>query len=139
MGDRPAVRLFAELIDALHDESDALVADDPARLAAAASRKDHILRLLAPQTNALRVMRHSGADERERLAREAAQLGQVADLTRFSRAPETNPASRVEQAVPPVVQATMPLNGSAADHSKIASTVTPAAIRARTKARAQRD
>lgn len=77
MGDRPAVRLFAELIEALHEESDALVADDPARLAAAASRKEHVMRLLAPQTNALRAMRHSGADERERFAREAAQLAQL--------------------------------------------------------------
>lgn len=139
MGDRPAVRLFAELIDALHDESDALVADDPARLAAAASRKEHILRLLAPQTNALRVMRHSGADERERLAREATQLGQLADLTRFSQAPEASQAIQVEQATPPPEQSPMPMNGSANDHSKIASTKTPAAIRAQTKARVQRD
>jgi hypothetical protein len=74
MGDRPAARLFADLITALHDESDALVADDPARLAQAASRKDHLLRLLAPQANALRAMRRSGCDELERFAREAAQL-----------------------------------------------------------------
>ena len=74
MGDRPAARLFADLISALHDESDALVADDPARLAHASSRKDHLLRLLAPQANALRAMRRSGSDELERFAREAAQL-----------------------------------------------------------------
>ncbi len=32
MGDNPTARLFAELIHALHDESDALVANDAARL-----------------------------------------------------------------------------------------------------------
>lgn len=74
MGDRPAARLFAELINTLHDESDALVCDDPARLAQAVSRKDHLLRLLAPQANALRSMRRSGSEEFERFAREAAQL-----------------------------------------------------------------
>ncbi|MGH6624727.1 MAG: hypothetical protein ACREBN_12170 [Burkholderiaceae bacterium] len=74
MGARPAARLFAELINALHDESDALVCEDAARLAQAASRKDHLLRLLAPQANALRSMRRSGSDELERFAREAAQL-----------------------------------------------------------------
>ena len=74
MGTRPAARLFAELINALHDESDALVCEDAARLAHAASRKDHLLRLLAPQANALRSMRRSGSDELERFAREAAQL-----------------------------------------------------------------
>jgi hypothetical protein len=74
MGDNPAARLFAELIHALHDESDALVANDAARLTDAAHRKEHLLRLLAPQANALRAMRRSGCDEMERFAREAAQL-----------------------------------------------------------------
>jgi hypothetical protein len=74
MGDNPAARLFAELIHALHDESDALVANDAARLIDAAHRKEHLLRLLAPQANALRAMRRSGCDELERFAREAAQL-----------------------------------------------------------------
>lgn len=74
MGDNPATRLFAELIHALHDESDALVANDSARLVDAAHRKEHLLRLLAPQANALRAMRRSGCDEMERFAREAAQL-----------------------------------------------------------------
>lgn len=74
MGDNPAAHLFAELIHALHDESDALVANDAARLTDAAHRKEHLLRLLAPQANALRAMRRSGCDELERFAREAAQL-----------------------------------------------------------------
>ena len=74
MGDNPAARLFAELIHALHDESDALVANDAARLVDAAHRKEHLLRLLAPQANALRAMRRSGCDEMERFAYEAAQL-----------------------------------------------------------------
>ena len=74
MGDNPAAHLFAELIHALHDESDALVANDAARLIDAAHRKEHLLRLLAPQANALRAMRRSGCDELERFAREAAQL-----------------------------------------------------------------
>lgn len=71
--DTPA-RLFSELIQALHDESEALIANDAARLAAADSRKQHLLRLLAPQASALRAMRHGGTDELERFAREAAQL-----------------------------------------------------------------
>ena len=74
MGSRPASHLFAELVHVLHDESDALVANDPARLLDAANRKEHLLRLLAPQANALRAMRRSGSDELERFAREAAQL-----------------------------------------------------------------
>lgn len=74
MGNRPAAHLFAELVHVLHDESDALVANDAARLVDAASRKEHLLRLLAPQANALRAMRRSGSDELERFAREAAQL-----------------------------------------------------------------
>jgi hypothetical protein len=71
--DAPA-RLFSELIQTLHDESEALIANDAARLAAADSRKQHLLRLLAPQASALRAMRHGGTDELERFAREAAQL-----------------------------------------------------------------
>jgi hypothetical protein len=74
MGDNPAARLFSELIHALHDESDALVANDAARLIDAGNRKEHLLRLLAPQASALRAMRRSGSDELERFAREAAQL-----------------------------------------------------------------
>ena len=74
MGDNPAARLFSELIHALHDESDALVANDAARFVDAGNRKEHLLRLLAPQANALRAMRRSGCDELERFAREAAQL-----------------------------------------------------------------
>ncbi len=82
MGSRPASHLFAELVHVLHDESDALVANDSARLLDAANRKEHLLRLLAPQANALRApqanalraMRRSGSDELERFAREAAQL-----------------------------------------------------------------
>jgi hypothetical protein len=71
-------RLFARLIDALHDESDALVANDAAKLADAVSRKEHLLRLLAPQASALRAMRHGGDGELERFAREAAQLKALA-------------------------------------------------------------
>jgi hypothetical protein len=71
-------RLFARLIDALHDESDALVANDAAKLADAVSRKEHLLRLLAPQASALRAIRHGGDGELERFAREAAQLKALA-------------------------------------------------------------
>jgi hypothetical protein len=53
MGDNPTARLFAELLQALHDESDALIANDAARLTDAGNRRDHVLRLLAPQANAL--------------------------------------------------------------------------------------
>ena len=67
-------RLFSELITALHDESEALIANDAARLADAEARKQHLLRLLAPQASALRAMRHGGTDELELFAREAAQL-----------------------------------------------------------------
>jgi len=77
MGDNPAAHLFAELIQALHDESDALVANDAARLADAGNRREHLLRLLAPQANALRAMRRTGSDEFERFALEAAQLAAV--------------------------------------------------------------
>ena len=77
MGDNPAAHLFAELIQALHDESDALVANDATRLADAGNRREHLLRLLAPQANALRAMRRTGSDEFERFAREAAQLAAV--------------------------------------------------------------
>lgn len=75
-------RLFSELIQALHDESEALIANDPARLAAAGSRKQHLLRLLAPQASALRSMRHGDSDELERFAREAAQLAAFAPRVR---------------------------------------------------------
>jgi hypothetical protein len=74
MGDNPTARLIAELVQALHDESDALIANDPARLADAGYRREHVLRLLAPQASALRAMRRTGSDEFERFAREAAQL-----------------------------------------------------------------
>ena len=74
MGSHPAAHLFAELIQAMHDESDALVANDAARLVDASNRREHLLRLLAPQANALRAMRRAGSDEFERFAREAAQL-----------------------------------------------------------------
>ena len=57
MGSHPAAHLFAELIQALHDESDALVANDAARLVDAGNRREHLLRLLAPQANALRAAR----------------------------------------------------------------------------------
>jgi len=80
MGDNPAAQLLAQLVETLHDESDALVANDAARLAAAAHRREHLLRLLAPQANALRIMRRSGSDELERFAREAAQLAAVDGL-----------------------------------------------------------
>lgn len=68
-----AARLFALLIEALHEESDALVANDASRIAAAAARKQALLDALARQTKALRA---GGGDwhEIERLAREAAQL-----------------------------------------------------------------
>ncbi|HQR21423.1 MAG TPA: hypothetical protein PLE54_01540 [Burkholderiaceae bacterium] len=79
MGANPTARLFAELLQALHDESDALVANDAARLAEAGNRREHVLRLLAPQANALRAMRRSGSDEFERFAREAAQLTAVGE------------------------------------------------------------
>ena len=71
--DAPA-RLFSDLIKALHDESEALIANDPVGLADASGRKEHLLRLLAPQASALRAMRQGGSDELERFAREAAQL-----------------------------------------------------------------
>jgi hypothetical protein len=74
MGDKPTAHLFAELLQALHDESDALVANDAARLTDAGNRREHVLRLLAPQANALRAMRRTGTDEYERFAFEAAQL-----------------------------------------------------------------
>lgn len=74
MGDNPTPHLFSELLRALHDESDALVANDAVRLADAGTRREHVLRLLAPQANALRAMRRTGADEYERFVREAAQL-----------------------------------------------------------------
>jgi hypothetical protein len=80
MGDNRAAELMARLVEVLHDESDALVANDRARLADAAQRREHLLRLLAPQANALRTMRRSGADEFERFAREAAQLAAVDTL-----------------------------------------------------------
>ncbi len=70
----PAARLFALLIEALHEESDALVANDGARIAAAAGRKQALLDALAPQAKALRAERDDGSPEIERLAREAAQL-----------------------------------------------------------------
>lgn len=54
---RPALRavtgatdLVAELRLALCEESDALKSGSPARLAAAESRKRHLLRLLCPRT-----------------------------------------------------------------------------------------
>jgi len=71
-------RLFSDLIKTLHDESEALIANDPARLADASGRKEHLLRLLAPQARALRLMRQGGTDELERFAREAAQLRMLA-------------------------------------------------------------
>ena len=90
MGSRPASHLFAELVHVLHDESDALVANDSARLLDAANRKEHLLRLLAPQANALRAMRRSGSDELERFAREAAQL-MALDSSPRRRGPEFEP------------------------------------------------
>lgn len=75
--DAPA-RLFSDLIKALHDESEALIANDPARMKEASARKEHLLRLLAPQASALRAMRQGGNDELERFAREAAQLRMLA-------------------------------------------------------------
>ncbi len=77
MGHRPDAHLLAELISALHDESNALVANDAARLVDAGNRREHLLRLLAPQASALRSMRRSGSDELERFAHEAAQLAAV--------------------------------------------------------------
>jgi hypothetical protein len=44
----PATALVAALLCALRDESDALKSSNPARLAAAESRKRHLLRLLSP-------------------------------------------------------------------------------------------
>ncbi len=44
----PSDALLSELLEALREESDALKADDPARLAAAQSRKMHLLRQLSP-------------------------------------------------------------------------------------------
>jgi len=74
MGDNATARLIAELVQALHDESDALIANNPARLVDAGNRREHVLRLLAPQASALRAMRRTGSDEFERFSREAAQL-----------------------------------------------------------------
>jgi len=71
--DAPA-RLFAELIQALHDESEALIADNAAGLAKAEARKRHLLWLLAPQASAFRAMRHGENDALELFARDAAQL-----------------------------------------------------------------
>ena len=59
--DAAPAHLFSELIKALHDESEALIANDGARLAAANGRKQHLLRLLAPQASALRAMRQASA------------------------------------------------------------------------------
>jgi hypothetical protein len=73
MGDKPTAHLFAELLQALHDESDALVANDAARLTDAGNRREHVLRLLAPQANALRAMRRTGTTVRTSCLR-AAQL-----------------------------------------------------------------
>ncbi|GAB4475867.1 MAG: hypothetical protein OHK0044_21410 [Burkholderiaceae bacterium] len=70
----PAARLFALLIEALHEESDALIANDGARIAAAAGRKQALLDALAPQAKALRAESANGSPDIERLAREAAQL-----------------------------------------------------------------
>jgi flagellar biosynthesis/type III secretory pathway chaperone len=70
----PAARLFALLIEALHEESDALIANDGTRIAAAAGRKQALLDALAPQTRALRAELANGSQDIERLAREAAQL-----------------------------------------------------------------
>lgn len=67
-------RLFSQLIKALHDESEALIANDAASLAEAESRKRHLLLLLAPQASALRAMRHGESDALEFFARDAAQL-----------------------------------------------------------------
>jgi hypothetical protein len=95
MGDNPTARLYAQLIGTLQDESDARVSNDPARLAAAGSRREHLLRLLAPQASALRTMRRCGSDEPERLAREAARLAAldgshaVLDGSRHSHAVES--------------------------------------------------
>lgn len=44
----PSDALLSELLEALRAESEALKADDPARLAAAQSRKMHLLRQLSP-------------------------------------------------------------------------------------------
>lgn len=74
MDDDPSARLYAELIGTLQDESEARVRNDPARLAAAGSRREHLLRLLAPQASALRTMRRCGSDEPERIAHEAVRL-----------------------------------------------------------------
>jgi hypothetical protein len=46
--DGPAAAVVAALLCALRDESDALKRGDPARLAAAESRKRHLLWLLSP-------------------------------------------------------------------------------------------
>lgn len=64
--------LFEQLIEALHAESDALVANDGARLADAVSRKQALLEALAPQARALR-----DGGEVSQLAREAARLNAV--------------------------------------------------------------
>jgi hypothetical protein len=44
----PPDALLSDLLQALREESDALKADDAARLAAAQSRKMHLLRQLSP-------------------------------------------------------------------------------------------
>lgn len=71
-------RLFSQLIEALHDESEALIANDAAGLAEAESRKRHLLMLLAPQASALCAMRHGESDALELFARDAAQLKALA-------------------------------------------------------------
>jgi flagellar biosynthesis/type III secretory pathway chaperone len=65
-----AATVLSELVQSLHDESDALVAGDPEALAHAVQRKDRALRELAPQ---LKLAGSSGLREAVRDARETNQ------------------------------------------------------------------
>lgn len=86
--DERGKELFVQLIDALHAESDALVANDSAKLADAVFRKQALLAALAPQAKALR---RSGVS---RLALEAARVNSLNAAILNSRANATR--ARVE-------------------------------------------
>lgn len=88
--DERGKELFVQLIDALHAESDALVANDGVRLADAVSRKQALLAALAPQAKALR--RSSPAVAQ--LTLEAARLNTLNAAILNSRANATR--ARVE-------------------------------------------
>ncbi len=67
----PAVALLDALMRSLHDESDALVAGDPERLAAAAARKNEALAQLAPE---LKRIPETQRRQHEKVLRAAQQM-----------------------------------------------------------------